>query len=211
MSAEQGTLDIVSNLDDIRGMWSGCDRCGLSKTRNKVVVGDGNEKASIILIGEVPGRDEDATGVPFVGESGDLLKYALKEVLDIEWESLFTTNIVGCRPPENRNPTPEEIKACWPRIAQIIYHIDPILIVTLGGVSTRTLIRGKSRAITEARGDIVPVSFAGKLCSYDITVLPTFHPSYALRIGRQDMDSPLHKMGEDLYMADKIVKALTGR
>lgn len=209
MSAEPGPLDIVSSLEDIQDLWRDCERCELCKSRNNVVVGHGNPKSPLLLIGEGPGKDEDEEGIPFCGKSGELLKYTVEKVLDMDFSSLYITNIVACRPPENRNPTPDEIKACWPRVAQIIYYLDPLLIVTLGAVSTRTLVRGRTRAITEARGDIVPVSLQGKYRPYDITVLPTFHPSYALRVGRQDPDSPLHKMGEDILLADQIIKSLT--
>lgn len=204
-------MDIVSNLEEIEALWAKCTRCDLHKERNKVVIGNGNCKATVLLIGEAPGKEEDAAGIPFVGQSGDLLRYTVEKVLNLTWEDLFITNIVGCRPPENRNPTPDEIACCWPRVAQIIYTIDPIIIVTLGAVPMRAMIRGKSRSITEARGEIVPVSFKGRYIDYSIAVLPTFHPAYALRVGRQDSDSPLFKMGEDLLLAHEIAEAIEGK
>lgn len=150
-----------------------CRRCGLwETTRGTVcVAGDGPKDADIIVIGEAPGAAEEKTGKPFQGESGQILR---KTLTDNDLDSVYITNVVKCRPPGNRTPTPAEIKACRYYLDQEIEKIHPEYVVTLGGTATKTLFRGKAK-INEVHGEIITsdkVSYTG---------MPTFHPAYTLR------------------------------
>lgn len=147
-----------------------CASCKLAETRTQVVWGSGSESARIMLIGEAPGRNEDLGGAPFIGAAGRLLDEALAAA-DITRDDLYITNIVKCRPPQNRNPQADEIVACerWAR-AQIA-AIDPQVIVTLGNVSSRWLL-GTSDTITSLRGERYEVD--GR------DVVPTYHPAAAI-------------------------------
>ncbi len=149
-----------------------CTRCNLSKTRNKVVFGDGARNAEIMLIGEGPGYYEDQQGKPFVGKSGQLLD----KILDVcgfnRKEHVFIGNIVKCRPPNNRDPLPEERETCLPYLYKQIEMIDPKIIILLGATALKGLIDPNAR-ITKVRGEWM--EWKGRL------VMPTFHPSALLR------------------------------
>ncbi|NTW76705.1 MAG: uracil-DNA glycosylase [Syntrophaceae bacterium] len=108
-----------------------CQLCSLGKTRKNLVFGDGNPQAKIVFVGEAPGADEDEQGKPFVGRAGQLLTKIL-EAIKLSREEVFIANILKCRPPNNRDPLPEEISACWPWLEKQINIIDPQIIVTLG-------------------------------------------------------------------------------
>lgn len=131
------------NLQDIATAWMGCERCGLSKFRHSIVIGDGSVPAEIMLIGEGPGKSEDLIGKPFIGQSGHLLREALRAVAERLGEqvpSIFITNTVACRPtssPEgdNRQPTRDEIWACGARVRDLFKVIQPVIVVTVGKVS----------------------------------------------------------------------------
>jgi uracil-DNA glycosylase len=137
----------------------------------QIVFGEGNPNAKIMLIGEAPGRDEDRLGRPFVGRSGQLLTQALKQA-GLEREDVFITNVVKCRPPDNRTPTPQEIESYTNLILiSEIKIIRPRVILLLGSVALQALL--KTNGISKLRGTIQ---------HYDgITVIPTYHPAYVLR------------------------------
>ncbi len=161
----------INTLMQLAEKYKSCQKCVLGKTRKKLVFGKGMEKAAVLFIGEGPGADEDAKGIPFVGRAGRLLTKMIN-TLGIEREDIYITNIVKCRPPENRNPTPAEISCCLPILKQQIELVNPRLIVTLGNIPSKTLIP-ELPGITKAHG---------KIMKYDNwTMLPTFHPSYLLR------------------------------
>jgi uracil-DNA glycosylase len=119
-----------------------CEWCALSKTRSKVVPGEGSARAQIMFIGEAPGKKEDETGRPFVGAAGKFLEEMLA-IIKLKREDVFIANVVKCRPPENRDPTPEEVAACWPWLLAQIKLIRPKLIVTLGRHSMERFLSGK--------------------------------------------------------------------
>ena len=165
------SLEKFKSLAELFEKYKACQKCTLGQTRKNLVFGRGLSNPPLVFIGEGPGADEDAQGEPFVGRAGRLLTKMISTI-GIERDDVYITNIVKCRPPENRNPTPAEISCCLPIIKQQIEILSPKLIVTLGNIPTKTLIPD-SPGITKARG---------KIKQYEKwTVLPTFHPSYLLR------------------------------
>jgi DNA polymerase len=154
----------------------GCRRCKLCEGRSTVVFGSGNPQAELVVIGEGPGADEDAQGVPFVGRAGQLLTRMLASV-DITREEVFITNTVLCRPPNNRNPEADELEACAPFLADKLAVIQPKVILTLGSVATQAMLRTKE-PIGKLRGRLHPYG--------DAVLVPTFHPAFLLRNPGQD-------------------------
>ncbi len=150
-----------------------CRKCDLWRGRRNAVPGDGNYEAMMMLVGEAPGKKEDEMGKPFVGKAGQLLTEVMKKV-GIEREEVYITNIVKCRPPNNRNPTREEIEKCLPYLRRQIDAIKPRIIVTLGNFATVEILKmyGFSPlSITRARGRIYRSPI------HDIVIIPTFHPA----------------------------------
>ncbi len=149
-----------------------CEKCGLCKTRTQTVFGRGNPKARWLLIGEAPGEHEDRQGQPFVGKAGQLLDNLLAATgLDRDTD-VYIANVLKCRPPGNRNPTPDEILACEGYLHQQIAHIQPTLILALGRFAVQTLLQ-TDRPIGQLRG---------KLHDYRGTpLIATYHPAYLLR------------------------------
>lgn len=149
-----------------------CQRCKLGKTRTNLVFGVGNPNAKIVFVGEGPGRDEDLKGEPFVGRAGQLLTDIITKGMKMRREDVYICNVVKCRPPENRNPEPDEIESCEPFLTRQLEIIRPTVIVALGTFAAKTLLK------TE-----LPISkLRGKFHDYKgIKIMPTFHPSYLLR------------------------------
>ncbi len=160
-----------SALKALRDEIGDCQRCKLSKGRKNIVFGEGSVDAKIIFIGEGPGEDEDIQGRPFVGKAGQLLT-KLIEKMGFKREDVYIGNIVKCRPPFNRDPEEDEINACSPFIKKQAEIISPKVIVSLGRISTQTLIGLK-----------IPIGkLRGKFYQFEnIPLMPTFHPSYLLR------------------------------
>ena len=148
-----------------------CRLCPLSSLRNRAVPGEGDKKAELMFIGEAPGRDEDAQGRPFVGRAGQLLTKII-EAMKWKREEVFITNVVKCRPPDNRTPLPDEVEKCSPYLVRQIELIRPKVIVTLGKVATDVFIPGR-KSMGERRGKFVD--------HQGIRIMPTFHPSYVVR------------------------------
>ena len=153
---------------------SGCTRCALSAGRTTVVFGAGDPAAELMFVGEAPGREEDLRGEPFVGRSGQLLDRLMREELGIDRGRCYIANVVKCRPPDNRDPRPEEIEACRPYLEAQIDAIGPKVVITLGNFAMRVLL-GSSAGITAMRGAAYPFGPA--------QLVPTFHPAAALRGG----------------------------
>jgi DNA polymerase len=149
-----------------------CTRCRLAEGRTQVVFGMGNPEANLLFVGEGPGADEDAAGLPFVGRSGKLLDRMMAEEMGLTRADCYITNMVKCRPPGNRDPRPDEMATCRPWLDAQLAHLDPTVVVTLGNVATRTLL-GRREGITQLRGRAY--SWQGRV------VIPTYHPSAALR------------------------------
>lgn len=184
-----------SELIAVAAEAEGCVKCGLAAERNSVVFGMGHPKAALMFVGEGPGAEEDAQGLPFVGRSGKLLDQLLKEEMGLERESVYITNVVKCRPPGNRDPKPEEIAECSPYLQQQLAHIRPRVIVTLGNPATKTMLQ-TATGITKLRGTSHAFSYPGG----SATLVPTFHPSAVLR---NQMNMPLIRA--DLVAAKQIL------
>jgi len=155
-----------------------CQRCRLCKSRTKIVFGVGNPEARLMFVGEGPGRDEDAQGIPFVGRAGQLLTDIIK-AMKFSRDDVYIANIVKCRPPENRTPEPDEIEACRGFLEAQIGIIAPEVIVCLGAVAAHTLL-DTTLGITKIRGEMR--MFNG------IPVMPTYHPAYLLRSPNKKRD-----------------------
>ena len=173
---------------------AGCTRCPLAATRTQVVFGVGDPGAALMFVGEAPGRDEDLQGEPFVGRSGQLLDRLLSEELGIDRSAVYIANVVKCRPPDNRDPRPDEIAACRPYLARQVELIAPTVVVTLGNFATKLLL-DTDQGITKVRGAAYPVG--------DVQLVPTFHPAAALRGG----GVVLAQMRADFVRAKQLVGA----
>jgi uracil-DNA glycosylase family 4 len=149
----------------------GCTRCKLSGSRTRIVLGHGNPSAALMFVGEAPGREEDEQGLPFVGAAGQLLTKII-EAMGTTREEVFIVNTVGCRPPENRNPEPDEVAACRPFLQEQIRLVAPRVIVTLGTFATQAILRTEE-PISRLRGRWQE--------AHGARVMPTFHPAYLLR------------------------------
>jgi uracil-DNA glycosylase family 4 len=159
-------------LDAVRVELGECTRCKLSTGRKNIVFGEGNPKAAILFVGEGPGYEEDQQGRPFVGAAGQLLTDIIVKGMKLRREDVYICNIVKCRPPDNRNPEPDEIKSCEPFLTKQFQAIKPKVIIALGNVAVKTLLNTKE-GITSLRG---------RWQTYQgIPLMPTFHPAYLLR------------------------------
>lgn len=158
-------------MEELNNRCLGCDACILGKTRTKLVFGDGNPNAKVMLVGEGPGEQEDLQGIPFVGRAGKLLDDMLK-MIDLDRSRVYIANIVKCRPPHNRDPQPEEREACSPWLRQQIDIVDPEIIICLGRIAATSLINGDFR-ITRQHGQWFDVDGRRYLAIY--------HPSALLR------------------------------
>ena len=148
-----------------------CRKCGLASARKTVVFGVGNPNADLMFIGEAPGRDEDLQGEPFVGRAGQLLTDIIK-AMKLTRDDVYIANVIKCRPPENRNPEPDELDACRPFIQRQVELIKPKVIVALGKFGLQSLTE-KAYSISAVRGQWL--DYKG------IKLMPTYHPAYLLR------------------------------
>jgi uracil-DNA glycosylase len=166
-----------------------CQRCDLAAGRTNVVISRGNPHASLMVIGEGPGQQEDETGLPFVGRAGQLLEKILASVnLDSE-QDVYIANIVKCRPPNNRTPTPDESAACKPYVLEQIRLVDPKIILLTGATAVRGLT-GNKQGITKIRGQWI--DWQGYQC------MPILHPAYLLRNPSRKTGSPKWLMWQDI-------------
>lgn len=178
-------------LEKLRKEVEGCKKCPLWRSRNNVVFGEGNPDAKLILVGEAPGRNEDLQGRPFVGAAGQLLTKILASI-GLKREDVFIGNILKCRPPMNRNPLPEEIKACWGYLDRQLKIIRPKIILAMGTFAAQTLLKTDER-ISRLRGEFHPFApleplpnrrlSKGSLTGFakGVKLLATYHPAALLR------------------------------
>src|SRR5271165_3061802 len=171
LAPDHDTLQKISN--DI----GDCKRCRLHEQRNRIVFGVGNESARLVFVGEGPGADEDAQGLPFVGRAGQLLTQMIegtsrKEGIPLERSDVYICNVVKCRPPENRTPQPDEMEVCGQFLYRQLQAIRPKAICALGSTAAKALL-GTKDGVTRLRGKWHKW--------HDIPVMVTFHPSYLLR------------------------------
>ena len=168
-----------------------CKKCKLAGGRTNLVFGEGNPDAEILFIGEAPGREEDLQGRPFVGDAGRILT-ELIEWMRFKREQVFIANICKCRPPGNRDPEEDEVRACIPYLKEQIETISPKVILALGRVSAQNLLNTKT-PIGKLRGNVY--EYGG------IPLVPTFHPAYILR-----SPGERRKMGEDARVALNLLR-----
>src|SRR4030042_5013217 len=171
MKADEPGQSTMITLEDVRKELGDCKRCKLHRGRKTIVFGEGNEKATLMLIGEGPGYDEEAQGRPFVGKAGQLLTKILQSI-NLPREEVYITNIIKCRPPQNRNPEPDEIQSCHPFLMKQIRAIQPKIICALGTFSAQTLLKTDTK-ITALRGKFYDL--------HEIKEIPTYHPAFLLR------------------------------
>jgi DNA polymerase len=181
-------------LERLRVTASTCTLCPLAAGRTQVVFGVGNPSADLLFVGEGPGREEDLAGEPFVGRSGKLLDRLMWEEIGLTRAESYIANVVKCRPPNNRNPAPDEIEACRPYLTEQIALIAPAVIVTLGNFATKLLL-DTARGIRELRGQVFERDGA--------RLVPTYHPAYALRAGGE----ALAEMRADFVRAKRLIGA----
>jgi uracil-DNA glycosylase len=180
-----------------------CRACALAAGRTQVVISRGNPQARLMLIGEGPGAQEDATGQPFVGRAGQLLDQLLAEAGIDSNRDTFIANVVKCRPPDNRKPTAAEMAACWPWLEQQIRLVDPALIL-LAGATALAGVLGIKGGITKLRGQwhsSEAEALRGR------RVMPIFHPSYLLRNPSREQGSPTWHTWHDLKEARRQLDA----
>ena len=183
-TAAQALVAIREDIGD-------CTRCKLHTLgRKQIVFGVGNPEADLMFVGEAPGADEDEQGIPFIGRAGQLLTKII-EAIDLKREDVYIANIIKCRPPQNRNPEPDEVATCEPFLFRQIEAIKPKIIVALGKYAAQTLLK------TDA-----PISrLRGQLFDYrGATLIPTFHPAYLLR-----NPSSKREVWEDMKLVKKLL------
>jgi uracil-DNA glycosylase family 4 len=176
----------------IRAELGDCTRCKLHTLgRRQIVFGVGSPHAELMFVGEAPGRDEDIQGVPFIGRAGQLLTKII-EAIDLKREDVYIANVIKCRPPQNRNPEPDEVETCEPFLFQQIDIIKPKVIVALGKFGAQTLLR-----------TLEPISkIRGRVFDYrGFKLIPTFHPAYLLR-----NPSSKREVWEDMKLARTLLK-----
>ncbi|MCY3842898.1 MAG: uracil-DNA glycosylase [Acidobacteria bacterium] len=180
-------------LAQVREQLGPCTRCKLHSGRTTLVFGVGNPDADLMFVGEAPGRDEDREGIPFVGRAGQLLTRII-EAIDLRRDDVYIANVIKCRPPDNRNPEPDEVQTCEPYLFAQIDCIRPRVIVALGSFAARTLLRDERTSITRVRGKVF--AFRGA------QLIPTFHPAFLLR-------SPDRKreVWEDMKLVRSLLRA----
>ena len=169
---ECGTVAVSGeSLDDVRSDLGECTRCKLHAGRTNLVFGVGNPNADLMFVGEAPGRDEDCQGEPFVGRAGQLLTKIIASI-GLGRSDVYIANVIKCRPPNNRNPEPDEVGNCEPFLFRQVDAVQPRVVVALGAFAIRTLL-STAQPISALRGQIFDYRSA--------KLVPTFHPAFLLR------------------------------
>ena len=188
-----------SSLKKLNSECVQCTSCNLSKTRKNVVVGKGNESAQVVIIGEGPGEQEDITGLPFVGRAGKMLDTALSSVDIDPLEDCYITNIVKCRPPNNRKPSAVESEACMPWLNEQINLLKPKIIILAGSTAVQSFL-GIDEPISKIRGQWIEKD--------NIKYMPIFHPSYLLRNPSKNKGKPKWLTWQDLKKVKKELNSI---
>jgi uracil-DNA glycosylase len=165
-------LRAAGSLDALRAHIGDCRRCKLAPHRTQLVFGVGNPRARLVFVGEAPGRDEDIRGEPFVGRAGQLLTEIITKGMKLRREDVYIANVIKCRPPDNRNPEPDEVASCEPFLLRQLEIIAPEVIVALGKFAAQSLLR-TTAPIGQLRGRWYDY--------HGIRLMVTFHPAYLLR------------------------------
>lgn len=209
MSSEQESLfnysetnsDIRNKtLDNIKEVCKTCIKCDLSKSRTQIVFSDGNPEAKLMLIGEAPGRQEDETGIPFVGRAGKLLDKLLLSQNITREKNIYICNTIKCRPPENRVPTDSEKEACKAYLDSQLQLIRPKLILLAGATAVKSILNTKT-PISKIRGQWFDGPFGSK-------IMPIFHPSYLLRNESNEPGKPKWLMLQDIQEIKRALDEL---
>jgi uracil-DNA glycosylase len=186
-------------LEQAKNAAMSCTACGLCSTRTKVVFGQGNPYAKLMIIGEGPGRTEDETGLPFVGRAGQLLDKIL-ESINVSRSDVYICNIVKCRPPQNRVPTKDEMDTCRTYLNAQLNFVQPKLILLAGSTAVQAILQVKD-----------PISrIRGKWFNFqnDAKVMPVFHPSYLLRNDSREVGSPKWLTWQDIKEVRRALNAI---
>jgi DNA polymerase len=184
----------VESLGAIQDELKDCRRCKLAPGRTNLVFGSGNPHAELMFVGEAPGADEDAQGLPFVGRAGQLLTRII-EAIGMRREDVYICNILKCRPPGNRNPEPDEIASCEQFLFRQIAAVKPKVICALGAFGAQTLLK-TTEAISRLRGQLI--DFRGA------KLMATFHPAYLLRNPNEK-----RKVWEDMQIVRDYLRSLS--
>ena len=187
---------MFEELEDIRQKCLKCEKCSLCKTRTNIVFSDGIPNSKLVLVGEAPGYWEDQKGKPFVGKAGQLLDKIFACVGLSREKDVYICNTIKCRPPENRNPLPEEKEACREYLDAQLEILKPKIILICGGVALNSLLPNES-GITKVRGKW----FEGK---NGAKMMPIFHPSYLLRNDSREKGSPKWLMWQDIKEIKRV-------
>jgi DNA polymerase len=188
-----------SRLKDLEKRVRNCRKCELHQSRTQIVFGVGSPQSELVFVGEAPGGEEDRQGIPFVGRAGQLLTRII-EAMGMKREEVYICNVLKCRPPENRDPTLDEVVFCEPYLLKQLEILQPKVIVALGRFAVQSLLRS-STPISRLRGEWHDY--------HGIPLMPTFHPAYLLRnpSGKakvwDDMKQVLAKMGRPIPKARK--------
>ncbi|MBR6126325.1 uracil-DNA glycosylase [bacterium] len=184
---------MYEELEEIKNKCLSCQKCGLGKTRTNVVFSDVIQNPKLMLIGEAPGFYEDKQGKPFVGKAGQLLDKIFASVGLSREKDVYICNTIKCRPPENRNPLPDEKAACWEYLKAQIDIIKPKIILLCGNVAVQSIL-GEVGGITKIRGKW----YQGEENVHGAKLMPIFHPSYLLRNDSREKGSPKWLMWQDI-------------
>ena len=193
-------MSIESDLEEVRQMCEYCDKCALCQTRTNIVFSGGVPNHKMMLIGEAPGYYEDQKGEPFVGKAGQLLDKIFESVGLSRHKDVYICNTLKCRPPENRDPLPEEKNACRAYLDAQIEILKPRIILLCGKVALSSMLN-TSTGITKVRGKWFDGPFGSKM-------MPIFHPSYLLRNDSHEKGSPKWLMWQDIKEIKKAYDSL---
>jgi uracil-DNA glycosylase family 4 len=207
-------------LEELEERWSDCRRCDLCNTRHNIVFGEGNPDADILVIGEAPGETEDGRGRPFVGPAGEVLN-GFVDALSLDRNvDLFVTNTVACRPTlasedertgeiriDNRPPSKDERMSCLPRLKNILYIVDPLLIITLGRVPYQVLF-GKVPKMDSVRGNVQTFRTQGLYTEIKYPVMPMYHTAFLLRTHDKREEGPWGKTMADWLKVCNVIDHL---
>ena len=184
-------------LNELKQQVQKCTKCSLCETRNNIVFSDGCNNAPIMFIGEAPGKNEDETGLPFVGRAGQLLRKFLFDT-GYTQDDFYIANTLKCRPPQNRKPEKSEKEACEEYLHKQIKLVDPKIIVLVGSTALESFVNDKKMTITKARGQIFEIN--------NRKFVPIFHPSYLLRYHSMEEGKPRYLFRQDLLMIKDLAK-----
>ncbi|HWH33494.1 MAG TPA: uracil-DNA glycosylase [Egibacteraceae bacterium] len=191
----------MSTWEELRAQAAACTRCRLASGRTQVVFGVGDPDASLMFVGEAPGFHEDQRGEPFVGRAGKLLDTLCADVGLSRERGVYIANVLKCRPPDNRDPLPDEIAACKPFLLEQLAHVDPGVVVTLGAFATRPLLADAEPGPPDPSRVSVSKVAGYRFHVHGRTLIPTYHPAAALRGNAAALDA----LRRDLRLAADVL------